>query len=338
MPKVSVIIPVYNVEAYLERCLDSVCNQTLKDIEIVCVNDCSTDNSLAILKEFSLKDKRIKIIDFEQNKGVATARNEALAQAQGEYVGFVDPDDFIDWDFFEKLYNTAQNTHADVAKAEIKECFDDGKVQLDLFKINENIAKFENPLFFFTYWFCGIYRLDLIKSNHIHFHQELTNGEDGLFLTEIVTKTNKISIANGTFYYYCRRENSANQTYLDDTHLNSLLISYILVLDCINSEKIDFTEDAGYNAVFWFYLDNAIKSVFRTNSLLMKQKCTDVICQIFSLCQNKNWLYEKLSKEYPLLLKFFESLDGKGLCKYLSGVAYNKFMTDNLRYKLFHKN
>ena len=100
MPKVSVIIPIYNTEKYLRKCLDSVCNQTLSDIEIICVNDCSTDNSLEILEEYASKDNRIKLIDFKENKGAAVARNAGIDEAKGEYIGFVDSDDFVDETMF----------------------------------------------------------------------------------------------------------------------------------------------------------------------------------------------------------------------------------------------
>ena len=89
MPKVSVIIPVYNTENYLRKCLDSVINQTLDDIEIICINDCSTDNSLNILKEYASKDERIKIIEFKENKGASVARNTGIAESNGEYIGFL---------------------------------------------------------------------------------------------------------------------------------------------------------------------------------------------------------------------------------------------------------
>lgn len=89
MPKVSVIIPVYNVEKYLPKCLDSVLAQTLKDIEIICVNDGSPDNSLAIMKEYAEKDKRIKIIN-QKNQGLSCSRHNALTVTQGEYVAFLD--------------------------------------------------------------------------------------------------------------------------------------------------------------------------------------------------------------------------------------------------------
>ena len=114
MPKVSVIIPVYNVEKYLHQCLDSVANQTLKDIEIICVNDCSKDNSLDILNEYAKKDSRIKIINFEENKGPGVARNAALDIAQGEYIMFLDPDDWYELNACETAYNQIVENNNDI--------------------------------------------------------------------------------------------------------------------------------------------------------------------------------------------------------------------------------
>ena len=112
--KISVIIPVYNVEKYLRFCLDKVINQTLKDIEIICVNDGSTDNSLNILKEYQQKDERIKIIDRE-NKGLSATRNDGMRLATGEYIAFLDSDDYVDLDFCEKMYKAAMENNCDIA-------------------------------------------------------------------------------------------------------------------------------------------------------------------------------------------------------------------------------
>ena len=106
--KVSIIVPAFNTEKYLPECLDSVVNQTLKDIEIICIDNCSTDNTLNILNEYAKKDSRIKVIANKVNKGVANSRNLGLDSASGEYVGFVDSDDFIELDMFEKLYKVAK--------------------------------------------------------------------------------------------------------------------------------------------------------------------------------------------------------------------------------------
>ncbi|MDR0677834.1 MAG: glycosyltransferase [Holosporaceae bacterium] len=114
IPKMSIIIAVYNVEEFLKQCLTSVLNQSLKEIEIICVNDGSQDNSLDILNEFAATDNRLIVIN-QENKGQGAARNSAMKVARGEYIGFVDSDDWIDLDYFQKLYETAQKYNADIA-------------------------------------------------------------------------------------------------------------------------------------------------------------------------------------------------------------------------------
>ena len=109
MDKISVIIPVYNVEKFLARCLDSVINQTYKNLEIICVNDCSPDDSAKILEDYAKKDKRIRIITFEQNRGQSCARNQGLKVSNGEYIYFLDSDDWIATDFIENIYGIAKN-------------------------------------------------------------------------------------------------------------------------------------------------------------------------------------------------------------------------------------
>ena len=123
MPKFSVILPVYNVEKYLRECLESLVNQTLKDIEFICVNDGSTDSSLDILNEYAKKDSRFVIIN-QHNQGQGVARNNALAVAKGEYVAFVDPDDWVETNMFEELYLKFKETNVDVIQFNFKVCFE----------------------------------------------------------------------------------------------------------------------------------------------------------------------------------------------------------------------
>ena len=113
MVKVSVIVPVYNVDKYLEECLDSIVNQTLNDIEIICVNDGSTDGSLKILEDYASKDDRIKIIT-QENGGLSVARNTGIDVAKGEYLSFVDSDDFIGLEMFDKMYDQAHSQDLDI--------------------------------------------------------------------------------------------------------------------------------------------------------------------------------------------------------------------------------
>lgn len=114
-PKVSILVPVYNVERFLPQCLDALCGQTLRDIEIVCINDGATDGSPAILHEYAARDARVRVID-KQNTGYGASLNLGILQARGEYIGIIEPDDFPDKRMFKKLLKVAERTHADVVK------------------------------------------------------------------------------------------------------------------------------------------------------------------------------------------------------------------------------
>ena len=111
--KISIIIPVYNVEKYLHECLDSIINQTFKDLEIICVDDGSTDKSSEILEEYEQKDKRFTVIS-QPNKGVSAARNRGMQQAKGKYIMFVDSDDYIASNACELIYNSAEEKRCDI--------------------------------------------------------------------------------------------------------------------------------------------------------------------------------------------------------------------------------
>ena len=116
MPKLSVLVPIYNVEKYLEECLTSLANQTLKDIEIICINDGSTDNSPRILQKYAKKYSNFIVIN-KKNSGYGDSMNKGLEKATGKYIGIVESDDFIESDAFEKLYKLARETKADIVKA-----------------------------------------------------------------------------------------------------------------------------------------------------------------------------------------------------------------------------
>ena len=176
MPELSVIIPVYNVEKYLRECLDSVVNQTFKDIEIILIDDGSTDKSLDICKEYAQKDNRIKILK-QQNRGAGAARNEGINIANGEYITFVDSDDYYpDLKILENLYNNAKNNNVYICGGSLSELHDDNRIITqytdDTFKgysFDENkIINYED--YQFDYGFHRfIYNLKFLKDNNIYF-------------------------------------------------------------------------------------------------------------------------------------------------------------------------
>lgn len=177
MVKVAVIIPVYNVEKYLPQCLDSVINQTLSDIEIICVNDGSTDNCGKILAEFAAKDKRIKIIT-QKNSGLSAARNAGLKIATANYISFIDSDDFVHPQFLEILYNAIQTNNSDIAGCNFAKIFDDKEI----LKIENTSSKIYTPAL----------NVLLDQRNFIHF-----NVWNKLYRRETVQN---ISFVEGIYY------------------------------------------------------------------------------------------------------------------------------------------
>lgn len=210
MAEVSIIVPVYNVEKYLSFCLDSLVNQTFKDIEIICVNDGSTDNSTEVLEHYAGFDKRIKIINKE-NGGLSSARNAGLDAATAKYIAFVDSDDFVSHFLVERAYNFVQKKNADFAafgfdyvvgnslklyesgfsfpKSLVGKCV----YETDL---NENFYTKIHP----TAW-CKFYSAKLIQNNNLRFCEDII-FEDLPFAAEVYLSANRMVYTNLPLYYY----------------------------------------------------------------------------------------------------------------------------------------
>lgn len=251
--KLSVIIPVYNASDYLRKCLDSVINQTLKDIEIICVNDASTDNSLEILNEYADKDKRIKIISYKENKGQGYARNLAIQNATGEYIGFIDSDDTIESDYYEYLYNKATSNKADIVSANIVYSYN-GSLRLgDWPQIKENIPTELCSLkdkINSIYSACStspckhIYSRKLITDNKIEFLSGVYH-EDQFFIIKAFTFANKIikeNIDSPRYFYYIRYGSSTNQDVSSAKYYASYFDMFIVfnkILDFLKSQNVD---------------------------------------------------------------------------------------------------
>ena len=252
VPKVSVIIPVYKTEDYLRKCLDSVCNQTLKDIEIICINDCSPDGCLEILKEYASKDERIKIIDFKENKGAACARNAGIDAAQGEYLGFVDSDDFIDLDFYEKLYNKAHETGADIVKTKII------TKHLDGYTVEERISSLDilnNKMNFNMGFVSAIYSTKLITDYNVKFIKNCTWGEDRLFIIQSVYYANEVVPIDKPIYHYINRADSTTALF-NKQKLESAVYSNKLIFEFINN--IDNTTESYKIVAKEFLIDDIL--------------------------------------------------------------------------------
>lgn len=207
VPKVSIIIPVHNVEQYLRQCLDSVCNQTFKDIEIIIVNDCSPDNSLKIIQEYQQKDERIVLVDLKQNVGVGFARNEGMKYAKGEYITFVDPDDWVKKNFIEVLYNSIQKYNTDFVSVNyIRACEDKffyRKIKSSLFNVVICDDKIKRQLLLnipaIQVW-TKIFKKSFLFSKNICFR--INKFEDNVFAWETIIKSKSFIFLSDILYYH----------------------------------------------------------------------------------------------------------------------------------------
>ena len=193
MIKISVIVPVYNVENYLIKCLESLVYQTLKDIELICVNDGSTDGSLAILEDYQKKFSQVKVYT-KSNGGLSDARNYGLKHAVGEYIAFVDSDDYVNLNMFEILYEAIKQAEADLCIAQIKEVYPN--YEKELVDHNETYPLLGHP----TVW-NKLYKHEWIKKYQIEFPVGLWY-EDNVFTYKYLLNHPKIVYVNDFLYYY----------------------------------------------------------------------------------------------------------------------------------------
>lgn len=219
MIKVSIIVPVYNVEKYLEKCLNSLLEQTLEEIEIILIDDGSTDRSLDIIKKFYMKCPEKIVYKSISNGGAANARNVALQMAQGEYIGFVDSDDFVDLTMFEKMYFAAKDQKADIVTCGYNRINMDDIQRRDVMRrkcFGHNV--YQAPQLFINnvpYIWNKIFKKELIDANKISF-ESFRIFEDLVFTYKLFLKANKIVRVPETLYNYVfLREDSLTYSFTE---------------------------------------------------------------------------------------------------------------------------
>lgn len=259
MPLVTIIIPVYNTEKYLKKCLDSVVNQTYKNIEIIVINDASTDNSKEIIDDYAKEYKNIKLTNNPIHLGVAVSRNIGLDYAQGDYIYFLDSDDFIRTDAIEKLVNLAQLYDVPLVEAKYKSVFtnhepNSNRAPNELVNLEKDKNAIRNRG---GIAWNKLYSRNLIKEN-IRFPENLCY-EDNAFIYPILTIAKKSIVANEVLYFYRRHFNSfmlraalfPNDTILDLYKVAKLMKDkcielgtyeeYKQVIDAVILEKVFYT-------------------------------------------------------------------------------------------------
>lgn len=305
LPKVSVIIPVYKAEKYLNRCLESLVNQTLREIEIILVDDGSPDNSGKICDEYAKIDNRVKVI-HKENSGVSSARNVGLENATGEYIAFVDADDYVELNAYEELYSKAKKTDADAVICDYtlilgnrKNCLCQTKCKKDSAIYLTNILQGR-----LTGSICNkLIKASLFRQFSLCFDEDLVYCEDKLLLIKLLLKNIKIEYVQKSFYNYVNTPTS-----LTHQDINKIIFrwekQYNLLCDLLRNteyesylvyQRIEFKKYLLYN---------------RNDYSLFKKTYPDITKRL--LIKNANSLKEKLI----LLLPFH-------MVKTLQGIYYS---------------
>lgn len=286
--KVSILIPIYNVENYLKECLNSTINQTYKNLEIICINDGSTDGSLKLIQEYSIKDNRIKIINKE-NEGLSSARNTGITNSRGEYIFHLDGDDYIDEDTINKLIINAEKNSSDVVIGDIK------LVYPKFFKIWKDSSLEANLIisgkeFLKNYYFTGtatnsvcnkLWRKKLYEENNIFHPENISLGEDGGTLPRLMLKAVRVTKIDEIVYNY--RQNEFSMT----KQKNKKISDYLKAVESVKE----------------FFYRNGEKEFFQKyeNSYMYKLYYSEVLGVPYYYAKKNN--FEDYRMGWELLLK-----------------------------------
>lgn len=314
-PKVSIIVPCYGVEKYLDRCVNSLIIQTLKDIEIILVDDKSPDNVPQMCDEWAKKDMRIKVVHKECNEGLGYARNTGLEIATGEFIAFVDGDDYVDAKMYKELYNEAISSLSDVVYCGVFNEKRNGKwvlksdlpqktvfegkhqirnIMLD-FIASSPYVKQERPLRM-SVWH-SIYKHSLIDDNLIRFKSERDIGSEDLpFQCEFLSKSSKIVFLPEGYYYYCLNDSSLTSTFKKEKFQASLRLRETMLTLFPNDKDVLLRIDRHIIGNFRRY----VRLMLKTNTLNKNSILKEML---------NNPIWGVLKKEFkPSFLQPYQSL------------------------------
>lgn len=311
LPLVSIIVPVYNVEEYLNRCIQSLLSQTLKDIEIILVDDKSPDNCPRLCDELAHQDSRMRVIHKEKNEGLGMACNSGIEIARGEYIAFCDSDDWVEPDTYEILYHTARKYHADMVFSGIQRINEEGKItpmnepkEFQVITTHNEILAYgmdmianspskRNERDIAMSAKIVLYRLENITRNHLRFESERQMiSEDLIWNLDNIAHSSCVVTVPKTFYYYYCNEKSITSTLRNDR------FRYYKIL---TKELINRTQRLGYPSevitriqrMFLGYSRHRIFNICKSR-LGRNEKMT----QIREICEDT--YLRTILKEYPI--------------------------------------
>ncbi len=266
-PAISVIVPVYNVEKYLPRCIESILNQTFTDFELLLVDDGSPDCCGKICDEYATKDNRIRVF-HKTNEGVSSARNVGLNKAKGKWISFIDSDDWVDENLLDSLFNSAVNNPSDLVISGYirvsskckkimmyeKKTLKTNQISLDLIEseLNKSV-KFRMP------W-GRLFKKDIITSNGIIFNENLSLGEDFLFNLQYIMHISSVSIINETSYFYRETVCSLTKKFYP---IEIRIYSCNVFKDILEKLALKYSNEKIFNYLFSKQLENILRYSYR---------------------------------------------------------------------------
>lgn len=289
MTKVSIVVPIFNSSRYLTRCIESLTSQTFKNLEIILVDDGSTDNSLEICNFYKLKDTRIKII-HKENGGLSEARNSGLDYAVGEYIIFVDSDDYCDKEFVLKMYSEIESFKSEIVICGVSIDYIsnnysyiksiDNKYYFGQSEISELVYKLDE-VGLLNYAWNKIYKKSILVENNLTFEKNAVPGEDIIFNSKYFQLINSANSIRDSLYHYIREDNDSLVT-----HYRKDLFDKIMYVNKKRGELYNFYDlnQVQHKKVFSYkYIENieaCLYNLFRKNSNLRKYEKIKVINEI----------------------------------------------------------
>ena len=316
-PKVSIIVPIYNAGKFLEKCLDTLVNQTLKDIEIILVLDCPTDGSDRIAREYAEKDPRIRLIINEQNLNIGLSRNEGLKIARGEYIGFSDHDDWRELDMYEKLYQKAREDQADIAISNFDSIYPDRIIPHPYYPDCPNQEQLKQEIFShligdwkkeqewrpFTHWgymWHILYKREILENHNIWFsdNREITY-EDLLFLIQVFHAANRITCIPLILYHHVFHQKNQASSYIYNS--TRLVINHLMYLDHF------LTTHHLRDEHLWDYFFSTLHVLWRTlKNEIHHKSCYQAFIQLVTI--RKNPTIRQLVREVPFSVRMARKL------------------------------
>lgn len=243
-PKVSICIPVYNVEHLISRCLDSLVNQTLVEIEIIIVDDCSPDNSMSVVSEYAQRDNRITVLTHEKNRGLMAARRTGYMAAKGDYIMFCDSDDSMVGNAAEIMYNASVESDADIVSCNVTYIEASGKetiIQSSIRYGNDKISVFKSLLLddlSHNLW-GKLYKRELLQNYSYITYENFTNGEDACLFYQVVNNCNKMVHLDKAVYRYYQNSTSSTNIKLKEQALKNIILTNKIINDvCIQYKDL----------------------------------------------------------------------------------------------------